>query len=578
MPKVMQLNSLRNKTSRNAFDLTTRNCFTAKVGELLPVLTKEVIPGDRFDIDLRTFTRTQPVQTAAYTQIKEYYDFFFVPNSQLWHNWPAFITNLGSDASQKAKSLSTKASIGTQMPFFTSHDLFALILTADHADPNTNYNDILGFRRTYQWCKLLDYLGYGDYYNLLNNDLSLRPTSSSTALNPFPLLAYQKIYQDFYRNSQWETSRPYDYNLDFINDTNLNYLQLDLETYFGNGDPYLANQKLTASSIFDLRYCDWEKDYFNGLYPNSQIGDVAIASPISGTTQLFSIFDEQLDDDSPILNNHLVNLFPAQNDPNPSLGLSALALRQAEFLQRWKEIALTGSKDYKDQMEKHWGVKMSNESSRLVQFLGGVQTTLNINEVVNQNLSGENSSTIAGKGISISNGHISFESKEHGILMCIYHAVPLLQYATNGRDRLLTKTKVTDFAIPEFDKLGFQPIFSDELINYENSRELQHSFNPTLIGYAPRYIEYKTSIDKVHGEFLYSMGHWVAPRTQSFVEEYLNSTLNHLDYRFFKCDPRVLDSIFLRAATEDTDSDQLLINADFDIKAVRNLDYNGLPY
>ena len=129
MPKVMQLNSLRNKVSRNAFDLSTRNCFTAKVGELLPVLTKEVIPGDRFDIDLRTFTRTQPVQTAAYTQIKENYDFFFVPNSQLWHNWPAFITNLGTDASQKAKSLSTKASIGEQMPFFTSHDLFALIFT-----------------------------------------------------------------------------------------------------------------------------------------------------------------------------------------------------------------------------------------------------------------------------------------------------------------------------------------------------------------------------------------------------------------------------------------------------------------
>lgn len=162
--------------------------------------------------------------------------------------------------------------------------------------------------------------------------------------------------------------------------------------------------------------------------------------------------------------------------------------------------------------------------------------------------------------------------------MCIYHAVPLLQYATNGRDRFLTKTKVTDFAIPEFDKLGFQPIFSDELINYENNIELLHNFNPTLIGYAPRYIEYKTSIDKVHGEFLYSMGHWVAPRTQKFVEEYLNGNANHIDYRFFKCDPRVLNSIFLKAATEDTDSDQLLINADFDIKAVRNLDYNGLPY
>lgn len=570
----MQLNSLRNKVSRNAFDLSTRNCFTAKVGELLPVLTKEVIPGDRFDIDLRTFTRTQPVSTAAYTQIKEYYDFFFVPNNQLWHNWNAFITNLGDDASQKATNLTNKATIGKQMPYITSHDLFAFLVTASHSQ---NINDIVGFRRPNQFCKLLDYLGYGHFYLLANPQVSLedRPFGTSQALNPFPLLAYQKIYQDFYRNSQWESSRPYDYNLDFMNTSNVNDLKIKLDEYLYNGTFYTEGQPLEDSTIFDLRYCDWEKDYFNGLYPTSQIGAVAFAAPVQG------ILAGQLSSDVSSTVKFAEDLyFDVSNTPTQSTtaGISALALRQAEFLQRWKEIALTGSKDYKDQMEKHWGVKMSDESSRLVKFLGGVQTTLNINEVVNQNITAENMSTIAGKGVSISNGHISFDAKEHGLLMCIYHAVPLLQYSTNGRERFLQKTQVSDFAIPEFDKLGFQPIYDNELLNKEMITAPNISKDPALLGFAPRYIEYKTSIDKVHGEFLYSLNHWVAPRTSSDVEDFLSANQNKFTYSFFKCDPRVVDSIFLTNATEDTKSDCLLINADFDIKAVRNLDYNGLPY
>ena len=55
----MNLKSLRNKPSRNGFDLSFKRNFTAKAGELLPVMVKEVLPGDVFNIDLSSFTRTQ---------------------------------------------------------------------------------------------------------------------------------------------------------------------------------------------------------------------------------------------------------------------------------------------------------------------------------------------------------------------------------------------------------------------------------------------------------------------------------------------------------------------------------------
>ena len=81
MANIMSLKNVRNKASRNGFDLSRRTCFTSKVGELLPVWWQYVLPGDSFEIDLSSFTRTQPVNTASFGRIMEYYDFFFAPLS-----------------------------------------------------------------------------------------------------------------------------------------------------------------------------------------------------------------------------------------------------------------------------------------------------------------------------------------------------------------------------------------------------------------------------------------------------------------------------------------------------------------
>ena len=81
----MSLKSLRNKTSRNGFDLSSKRNFTAKPGELLPVKCWEVLPGDKWSIDLKSFTRTQPLNTAAFARMREYYDFYFVPYNLLWN-------------------------------------------------------------------------------------------------------------------------------------------------------------------------------------------------------------------------------------------------------------------------------------------------------------------------------------------------------------------------------------------------------------------------------------------------------------------------------------------------------------
>ena len=104
MANIMNLKSIRNKTSRNGFDLSFKKNFSAKVGELLPIMCKEVLPGDSFTIDVKALSRTKPLNTAAFARIREYYDFYFVPYELLWNKSFTVLTQM-LDNPQHASSI-----------------------------------------------------------------------------------------------------------------------------------------------------------------------------------------------------------------------------------------------------------------------------------------------------------------------------------------------------------------------------------------------------------------------------------------------------------------------------------------
>ena len=102
------------------------------------------------------------------------------------------------------------------------------------------------------------------------NNLYSQRFKFNLAVNLFPLAAYQKIYQDFFRWSQWESADPTSYNFDW---------------YAGSGNIFGSGLSSTIPSsnaywkrdnMFSLRYCNWNKDLFMGMLPNSQFGDVAV--------------------------------------------------------------------------------------------------------------------------------------------------------------------------------------------------------------------------------------------------------------------------------------------------------------
>ena len=574
MANIMSMKSIRNKPSRNGFDLSFKKNFTAKAGELLPVMVKEVLPGDTFKINLKAFTRTQPVNTAAFARIREYYDFFFVPYDLLWNKANTVLTQM-YDNPQHAVSIDPTKNfvLNGEIPFTTAYFISVYL---DHLAHNSSYElfkkNYFGYDRPRCTVKLLEYLGYGNYEPYLSSNWSDSPLMTDLNQNLFGLLAYQKIYSDFYRDSQWERISPSTFNVDYLDGSSMEVGSWS-ENFYKN------------YNFFDLRYCNWQKDLFHGVLPHQQYGDTAVAPIIPDVTGKLTL--SNFGTVGTVASGTATKNLPAFDTVG---NLSVLALRQAEFLQKWKEIAQSGNKDYKDQIQKHWGVSVGDGFSELCTYLGGVSSSIDINEVVNTNITGSAAADIAGKGVGVANGEINFNSNgRYGLIMCIYHCLPLLDYTTDMVDPALLKINATDYAIPEFDRVGMQSI---PLLQLMNPLQSVANASGLVLGYVPRYIDYKTSVDQSVGGFKRTLNSWVVSYgNQSVVNQVALPddappvepsepvpSVAPMNFTFFKVNPNCLNPIFAVEVDSDMNTDQFLCSSFFDIKAVRNLDTDGLPY
>ena len=552
------LDRARISTHRSSFDLSSKKLFTAKVGEILPCYWQIAIPGTKYRISSDWFTRTVPVNTAAYTRIKEYYDFYAVPLRLISRALPQAFTQM-TDYMTSAASGDKNTTALSSVPYTTMAQFNTLLLAANAGDqPNTR--DDAGLPYVYGACKLLDLLGYGSMIDKSNtgkaaitkNYLGLDNLSDgdnplvysvSQSVNMLPILAYQKIYFDFFSNSQWEKHLAYAYNVDYWQGTSYVSLYADM---------------------LKMRYANYPKDYFMGMLPSSQYGSVA-ALPIS-TLSNFSNTSVALSSVDPG-NNAQLRL---------NADLSALSIRATEYLQRWKEVVQFSSKDYSDQMAAQFGIKAPEYMGNHAHYIGGWSNVININEVVNTNLDTDTSqASIAGKGISSQSGHaITYDcGAEHQVIMCVYHAVPLLDWNLTGQNPQLTTTAVSDFPQPAFDQLGMQAV---PALNLQNNPGRGVSGS---LGYNLRYWQWKSNIDTVHAGFRAGAAYqsWAAPIDGWDV---LTSS-GTWSYQSMKVRPQQLNSIFEPQVSVQNCSvayDQLLCNVNFQVYAVQNLDRNGLPY
>lgn len=524
---IMGLHGLKNKTSKNSFDLSHRNLFTAKVGELIPCSVFELNPGDTINLDTSYFTRTAPLDSAAYTRLRENVQFFFVPYSQLWKYFDSQVMNMtstpnGADISRVATGLTSNSKITTQMPFVQYKALHEELTNQANAgiDSLTSLGSLkasLYNNGEYRWAcsaKLLQMLGYGNFpeqnfdvssgqskYELDTFGSSGADINLNLNLSIFRLLAYHKVCNDHYTYRQWQPYNAYLCNVDYLVPDKSG--SLDISSLLPWKNNLSGKDNLT---LLDMRFSNLPLDYFNGVLPTPQFGSESVvnlnlgnasgSAAISGST---GVMHDDFGFGSKLRGEDGVTFGTLHLSPQNALGsnegtgdysnrdvflssphthslsgtatintalsgqLSIAALRQATALQKYKEIQLANDSDFVSQIEAHFGVTPKH-SDTVSYFLGGASSMIDIKPQVNSNLADwSQSNAIKAAPIGQGRGKIKFTADTYGIVLGIYRCVPVLDYAHVGVDRTLLKTDASDFVIPELDSIGMQQSIVGEI-------------------------------------------------------------------------------------------------------------------
>ena len=651
--KLFGVNKPNTNLRKNVFDLSATNKFTLSAGMLVPCLVRELNPGEKVELSLASITRAQPLNTAAFVRMNQYYHAFFIPYKQLWSPWDNFIN--GVDYRQSTRALRA----GESIPAFTFKELYtqlfkAGILAGQDAVKgefsSKNAVDALGYSYVYGISRLLDMLGYGfeitikptDYvtnwskgedddvfiegrgghvgdYNFDHRGKTpakpkTPPTPDSVRIriasfadfckfvftnskvflgvdntayassapavqakltqliydcfgeyrfNPFRLLAYQKVYYDFYRRQDYEGSKPEHYNIDDF-----------------NADLISMTDTQRLLGIFQLRYRWLAKDYFTGVVPSELFGTENLAQKNSVNALLpeyrqamSNLVDGGAGTTSMISDGRSVRL----GNINDVSTRSIRAIYAIEKLMRLTRRA--GDYDYISQTSAHYGVDVPRGRGEEVSFLGGWSSQIDISEVVTTALTEKGDpAQIYGRGVGTQQGKdINYEAKEHGVLMVITSIVPDSDYSGVGMNNFNAKLYRGDYFHPEFQDLGLQPIMSHELAfqPHKLNRSASDKFGKSiLLGYAPRYAEYKTACDELHGEF----------RTGKEFSPWVSS-IKVLDNAFFTdagikpsallVSPSQLDSIFSVRFDGTESTDQFMCVCNNIVKIIRPMSVTG---
>lgn len=654
--KLFGLNKPNTNLKKNVFDLSATNKFTLSAGMLVPCLCRELNPGEKVELSLASITRAQPLNTAAFVRMNQYYHAFFIPFKQLWSPWDNFY--YGVDYRQSTRALRA----GESVPAFTLKELFVQLFKAgilagkdarNGEFSSANALDALGYSYVFGISRLLDMLGYGfeitinprdyvaswsqsvddegfvfesgtgtanDRYNhsgvkpkrppvgpppATTNRIKYRIASfadfcrfvfanskvflgvDNTAydssapsvqpkltqliydcfgeyrFNPFRLLAYQKVYYDFYRRQDYEASRPEHYNIDDF-----------------NGDLMTMTDTQRLLGIFQLRYRWLAKDYFTGIVPSELFGTETLAQKNSVNALLpeyrqamSNLVDGGAGASSMLSDGRGVRL----GNVNDVSTRSIRAIYALEKIMRLTRRA--GDYDYISQTAAHYGVDVPKGRGEEVSFLGGWSSQIDISEVITTALTEKGDpAQIYGRGVGTQQGKdINFEAKEHGVLMVITSIVPDSDYSSVGMNNFNAKLYRGDYYIPEFQDLGLQPVMSHELAfqPHKLNRSASEKFGKSvLLGYAPRYAEYKTACDELHGEF----------RTGKEFSPWVSS-IKVLDNAFFTSSgikpsallvsPSQLDSIFSVRFDGTESTDQFMCVCNNICKIIRPMSVTG---
>lgn len=341
-----------------------------------------------------------------------------------------------------------------------------------------------------------------------------------------------------------------------------------------------------------------------GSYQDSHLVSTGSFSPTGTVSSSLSL--------DPITPSGTVNL--SGGSYSTTSLFDVLSLVEAQAIQKWRQKSMLAGNRTADQFRAHHGEVPRHLIDHLPDFIGSVDNEIQITEITSQadtatSVDESNLGEIAGRGYGASDSRqFHFHSDDYGILILLHAIVPENTYSSYGLDFGNTMVYYNDFYQSEFTDIGLQAIpkflldSTDQRVGTPDKTGT-NTFNTdvSILGYAPRYFNYKTYPSKVHGLFnpsrlgQYSIGRpsvfgfsdmqsFVVPRfdlvnnilfspSRDEVVSYgINMTLSKLYIT-----PSIFDSIFAINADSSEITDEFITHCRFNCDASLPMSVLGLP-
>ena len=435
--------------NRSGFNCSHSSTFSATCGTLTPIMVDHVMPNTTINLDVSCEVNLPPAISDFYGSIEARMEFFFVPYRVIWAGWKYFFVQPPQGG-------------GSNIPSNTPQQI-RIDYVPGFRNPATNQITP---------GSLMDMLGY----KMING-----PRVDRSLPNILPLVAYHKIYDDFYRDSRLTAPvfRPPHYAAD-------NSSWKCLPWLLAYGAPGIRYTFEPTEDLFNLHQRCWDKDYFTNATYAPQSGDEA-------SLELSFEVTGDADDGGEV-------------SANGTTSFSMSQLYVMNSLQRFATINNIAGMRQADQQYARFGCYPSDSALDRPLYLGQKRFSVYKRSVYQQNSStlttgnpfdgllGNKTSALSGYGEGFMG---KFHAKDAGLIFVMFSLVPKATYSTGVR-RYLSYDSLSDFPEPLLQGVGDQPIYQFEVSGFRTSDG--NLFNKDeVFGYTQRYAEAKFMQDEVHG-------------------------------------------------------------------------------